>query len=312
MLKSITAHTAGISDFAVTKTSMVVLATLDNQVKLFNPAEGEDLAVINPSPEVVSSMALHPDGQTLAVGYRSGSVVIYDSSLTPTATLSDLREMPMVILFSSDGRLLATGGIDGTVRLWECNGWKFRGSQASQRGAVSSLAFDPSFRWIASAAGDSTLQVFDLTTMAVVKSLRKEGSAFSTVFFPGEKSMMTGSSNGAVDLWTVLDRPPDTTAPTLTILRPARYTEDAPGKVYAKEYEVFGLVYDENEVAEVVVGDTKATLAVPKVENTSASEAGLHGKEFTAKVPLSTVGVNRIEVRASDGSSNSSDRKSVV
>jgi hypothetical protein len=69
---------------------------------------------------------------------------------------------------------------------------------------------------------------------------------------------------------------------------------------------VFGIVYDENEIQEVMVGGVKASLKEPQVGNSSATDAGLKGKEFQATVPLSVVGLNMVEVVATDAAANAS------
>lgn len=306
MEKSLTAHTGGLLDAAFNYAGNFVLAGADHVLKVYDMNNASSINSVSLSPEKISSLALHPDGKIIAVGFFNNKIGIYDSSLVLKATLTDAREIPTVLRFSPDGTLLVSGGNDGTIRTWDCSGWKFRGSQTAQRGVITSIAFDAGQRWVASASGDSTLTIYDTQTLAVVKTLKEAGSAFTTVLFTSPESMLTGSSTGLVAQWRVLDRPPDTTAPTLTILRPARYSADAPGRVYATTYEVFGLVYDENEIQDVTIAGVKATLKDPAIGNTSATEAGLKGKEFQATIPLSTVGLNRIEVLATDASANSS------
>ncbi|MEX1140595.1 MAG: caspase family protein [Bacteroidota bacterium] len=305
MEKSLTVHSGGLLDAAFNYKGDMILAGADNVLKVYDLIKAESITTVSLS-EKISSFALHPDGKTAAVGFLTNKIGIYDSSLALKSTIADNREIPTALMFSPDGTLLVAGGNDGTIRVWDFNGWKFRGSQSVQRGVITSIAFDPGQRWFASVSGDSTLTIYDTQTLGVVKSLKQAGSAFTTVLFTSSDSMLTGNSTGTIALWKVLDRPPDTTAPTLTILRPARYSPDAPGRVYATSYEVFGLAYDENEIQEVMVGSVKATLKDPQVGNSSASEAGLKGKEFQATVPLSSVGLNRLDVVATDASGNSS------
>src|SRR5439155_9354196 len=85
-------------------------------VKLWDAADGRLLRRISAPPEGVSSVAFHPDGQTLAVGGLNGSMHVWD-----VATGREVRSwaVPEVaiysVAFSPDGRRLAAGS--GT-RYW--------------------------------------------------------------------------------------------------------------------------------------------------------------------------------------------------
>jgi uncharacterized caspase-like protein/WD40 repeat protein len=303
MTRSLTAHNRGILECVQNVYGQLVIAGSDNTVKLYDPIKGSDVASVNLDPELLTSLAIHPNGKIVAVGLASNKIVIFDSSLMPTQVVIELREIPVTLKFSSDGRLLASGGSNGTVRLIESSAWTPVASESVQRGPISSLAFDPAGRWVVATSPDSSLVFYNLRDLRTAKSLHGQGSVFTTVGFLSMETMITGSSTGTVAFWRVLNRPPDTTAPTLTILRPARYTEDAPSKIYAKQYDVLGVVYDENRIDKVVVGGVTATLTDSRQSN-ALGEIGLKGKEFQASVQLAAVGINRIEVEAKDSAGN--------
>jgi WD40 repeat protein len=69
--------------------------------------------------EFISSLALSPEGDVLAVGYADSSVRLWDFSTGEQLKILGGHEEQVVSLaFSPDGTLLASGGADGTVRLW--------------------------------------------------------------------------------------------------------------------------------------------------------------------------------------------------
>jgi WD40 repeat protein len=70
------------------------------------------------------------------------------------------------IAVSPDGRLLAQGGLDGVVRLWETASGRELGRFTGHRARVATLAFAPDGKTLASGSADTTALIWDLARVA--------------------------------------------------------------------------------------------------------------------------------------------------
>jgi WD40 repeat protein len=112
-------------------------------------------------------VALSPDGRTLAL----------DNSLWETATgggragltgLTGYSEDVCAVAFSPDGRTLATGGADGTVRLWDVLSGKQLGRFGKEVGRgeggwVLAVTFSPDSRTLVSGGLNKNADIWDVS-----------------------------------------------------------------------------------------------------------------------------------------------------
>ena len=67
--------------------------------------------------------------------------------------------------FSPDGRLLATTGRSGTIRMWDAWTGSEVGRFIGHRGELRSLSFSPDGRALASGGADSTVLIWDVSVL---------------------------------------------------------------------------------------------------------------------------------------------------
>lgn len=109
---------------------------------------------------------------------------------------------PPSLAISQDGKTLASGNKDGTIKLWDVETGKNTATLKGHIDNVSSVAFSPDGKTLASGSVDKTIKLWELATGKNTATLNgHNGEVDSIAFSPSGKTLASGSKDRTIKLW---------------------------------------------------------------------------------------------------------------
>jgi WD40 repeat protein len=196
----------------------VVASAGDNAVvQLWDVTTGKPGLKLEGAADWLLAVAFSPDGKLVAAGGHEGKVFVWDAAsgkkvadfpavAPPAPNTTPATNVVSALAFSPDGKLLAVGGHDAAIHLFQAGDWKYVRSMAGHGSSVTSLAFHPTGTVLASASKDRTVRLWNPANGQPIKSLEGHGAWVQGVVFVSQGTRLASvSADQSVRLWDLTD-----------------------------------------------------------------------------------------------------------
>ncbi len=186
-------------------------------IHLWSVVKPQEVANIPAYYRIVSSLGLafSPDSQTLAYNENEGGdIALWDIPRRHTSEkrLKGHTWFVPSLAFTPDGRMLISGGMDRTIRLWDVAEGRERAAFTNYPAGVAGVRLSPDGKTLAISAtvGYQQITLQDTLTGTTTAQLRGHSKPLSDAQFspdPDGRRLISSSLDGTVRVWDVTGRP---------------------------------------------------------------------------------------------------------
>ncbi|KAF9358566.1 hypothetical protein BGX34_008876 [Mortierella sp. NVP85] len=155
--------------------------------------------------EAVRSCAFSPDGESLAIGLKSGVINVYSTvNWDMIRTWKGHDKLIAKIVYSPDGNLIVSGSWDGTAQIWVKESGVSKHALTDHAGKINCVAYSPHGDQVASGSEDNTIRLWDPEIGNCVQILSgHEQEVLCVIYSPKGDLIASGSADRTVRLWNV-------------------------------------------------------------------------------------------------------------
>lgn len=160
------------------------------------------------------SLAISPNGHSMAIGYQSGEILLWDlKTQQPRVSWKAHEQYVMELTFSPDSQQLASGdgswqrGPPGVIHLWDILRLVPNDTIQVQTGTITGLSFSKDGTWLAYSTdnmGGGEIGVRNLTTKTNRAIDVGKCSPLTVRFSPTQPELLVGTCWGQLYLWDVV------------------------------------------------------------------------------------------------------------
>jgi WD40 repeat protein len=165
----------------------------DDAVASFQAPDKKPLHCVHINPANSSVIAVAGEGDEVFI------LTEQDSTLLLTATLRGHTDTITELAFSPNGELLASGGMDMTIRIWSCATWELLHVLSDLSGEIESILWHPSSLALVGSATDAQAALWNAKkgTLAMYFVGHRQ-SVTCTLWSADHKKLITGSTDGSI------------------------------------------------------------------------------------------------------------------
>ena len=175
-----------------------------NTVTLWHWRTGQKRATLSGHSQWVFSLAVSPDGLTLASasaqGTHRGEVILWE--MASGRRKRTLEHGCACVAFSPDGKTLASGSKSGGIALWNSDTGKLLKDLVGHVSFMEDMAFAPDGKTIVACNVQGGVTLWDVEKGIERATLAKIGhSVYATAISPDGQTFATGGREGTLEIW---------------------------------------------------------------------------------------------------------------
>ena len=188
------AHRGPVSALALSPDGrFLVSGGLDGSIKLWSTAEKGDCHWLASTGPAVRALRFHPREGFLVAALADGTCRLLSASLSRDLTFPCQQGPLHALDVHPAGKVLATGGEEGVVHLWDLESGQLTGSLATT-GLVRALRFNRDGSGLLVSSGNSSVGLWDIESQREVRSLFGHRSEIWDACFSCDQTMIVTAS----------------------------------------------------------------------------------------------------------------------
>jgi WD40 repeat protein len=236
LLQELKDHTDGVLSVAFSPDGKQLLSgSYDNTARLWDIATGKALQTFKGHSWWVWSARFSPDGKRIVTASQDGKAIVWERTNGGASQPSASNPQPLFVeltqftghdgavyaaAFSPNGKLVATGGYDKFVMIWNPDEVKPVDIKrrldeqpdpkpnylrlAGHDGPVRSVGFSPSGQFVITGGDDNAIRLWDAVTGDTANVLRGHGSSVRACeFSPDGQFVLSGGEDDVIRVWNL-------------------------------------------------------------------------------------------------------------
>ena len=178
----------------------------NGQIVLWDLERGERLSSFKRSEASIWSVVFTEAAERFAASAHDRTISLWDvaSAAAPLHVLDAQESAAQGLAYAAGGPLLAAGGADRAVKLWNLTTMDLERTYRGHRDFVAALGFRPDGRLLATAGLDGSVRLWSVALNRQLRTLEgHKGRVGSLAFSPSGELLATAGEDGTVRLWDV-------------------------------------------------------------------------------------------------------------
>ncbi|RMH70837.1 MAG: CHAT domain-containing protein [Cyanobacteria bacterium J007] len=190
---------------------------LDTAIRIWQLDTGKNVYDLKGHGWEVTSVAFSKDGKLVVSGGADGAIMLWnwraerrlrtlnrpDDFFGSLSSWFD-RSIGIIwaIALSPNGQMIASGGSQQPIQLWDVQSGKLLRSLTEHEDSVLTVAFSPDGKTLASGGSDCTIRLWKIDTGETIAQFKHLGSVKSLAFSPDGRTLVSGSWDRTVKVWS--------------------------------------------------------------------------------------------------------------